>query len=139
MDKLIKRLHDGSHSLVVENDGSIHTYDGRGVSDLYDLLKNYPSLLKGARIADKVVGKGAAALMAVGGVRTVYADLISEPALELLMAERVHVSFGKIVHYIKNRTGDGVCPVETLCGECATASECIPLIDKFIAEMRAKK
>ena len=36
----------------------------RGVADLFRLLREEPQLLRGAFIADKVVGKGAAALVA---------------------------------------------------------------------------
>ena len=138
MEELIMRLHEGNHSLEVANDGSIHTYDGRGVSDLFTLLQTDPAFLNGALVADKVIGKGAAALMALGGVKSVYTDLISEPAMDLLMESHVQVSFAKIVNHIKNRAGDGICPVEELCKDCATASECLPLIDNFIAQMRAK-
>ena len=66
-DELIRILQDGNHSLVVAGDG-IRTFDGRGISDLYDLLTEHPGWLRGASVADKVVGKGAAALLILGGV-----------------------------------------------------------------------
>lgn len=61
-DELIRILQDGNHSLVVAGDG-IRTFDGRGISDLYGLLTEHPGWLRGASVADKVVGKGAAALL----------------------------------------------------------------------------
>ena len=54
-DELIRILQDGNHSLVVAGDG-IRTFDGRGISDLYDLLTEHPGWLRGASVADKVVG-----------------------------------------------------------------------------------
>jgi iron complex outermembrane receptor protein len=39
-------------------------------------------MLDGASIADKVIGKGAAALMIAGCIKEVYADVISEAAME---------------------------------------------------------
>lgn len=81
-DRLIEILHNGNHSLVVDN-GTIHTFNGRGVSDLYRIYTTEPEILKGASLADKVVGKGAAALMVLGNVRLIYADVISRPALSL--------------------------------------------------------
>ena len=56
----------------------------RGVADLFRLQHEEPQLLRGAFIADKVVGKGAAALMVLGGVEGLFADVVSRPALELL-------------------------------------------------------
>lgn len=135
MDDLIEILHDGSHSLVVAN-GEICTFDGRGISDLYNILSEDPGFLQGAEIADKVVGKGAAALMIIGGISSLYADIISGPALELLRQSPVKVDFGKQVDNIINRKGDGICPVETLCLSCATAQECLPLITQFIRSIK---
>ena len=51
MKDLIDLLHDGGHSLVVAN-GDIYTFDGRGVSDLFRLLKGYSGFMHGASIAD---------------------------------------------------------------------------------------
>lgn len=130
-DDLIKILHDGNHSLVVAN-GEVCTFDGRGISDLYNILNDDPGFLRGAEIADKVVGKGAAALMIIGGVDSLYTDIISAPALELLRHSNTKVDFGKQVDNIINRKGDGICPVETLCLPCATAQECLPLITQFM-------
>ena len=45
----------------------------RGVADLFRLLREEPQLLRGAFIADKVVGKGAAALMVLGGGEGLFA------------------------------------------------------------------
>lgn len=136
MDELIDILISGGHSLVVWNEG-VHTFDGRGVSDLFRLLENDPALLKGARIADKVIGKGAAALMVSGGVSEVYAGVISEGALSLFEKAGIGISFGKRVPHIINRKGDGICPVESLCADCETAEECLPRIRSFILSMRA--
>ena len=64
MDDLIQLLHEGKHSLVVAN-GEVCTFNGRGVIDLYHLLQDDPGFLYEASIADKVVGKAAAALLAL--------------------------------------------------------------------------
>lgn len=63
MEELINLLHSGGYSCVIANGDNIRTFTQRGVADLYDLLTQEPDFLKGASIADKVVGKGAAALM----------------------------------------------------------------------------
>lgn len=131
MRRLIDILHTGNHSLAVEN-GEVVTFDGRGVSDLYRLLNDNSAFLEGASVADKVVGKGAAALMILGKVRRVHADVISVPALELFRTSPVDVTYDRDVPHIINRRGDGVCPVETLCMACATAADCLPGINDFM-------
>ncbi len=129
-------LHERKCSCVLRN-GETRTFGRRGVEDLYDLLRERPGLLLGADVADKVVGKGAAALMVSGRVRRVYADVISEPAYGLLLRAGIPVSYGRLVPAIRNRAGDGWCPVETLCRDKATAEECLPLIAGFVERLRA--
>lgn len=138
MGDLVDILHKGNHSLVVEN-GGIRTFDRRGIADLYDLWRNEPEFLNGAIIADKVVGKGAAALVILGCVARLHTDIISESALALLRESPVEVSYGEKVPRIINRAGDGICPVELLCGECKTAQECLPLIQDFIKGLETKE
>ena len=60
-------------SCVVRNGDTIRIFRERGVRDLWRLLHEEPELLDGAFVADKVVGKGAAALMAAGRVRELCA------------------------------------------------------------------
>ncbi len=129
---LINTLHKEKCSCVIQNGERVILCHQRGVKDLFDLLMNDKNLLEGAIIADKVVGKGAAALMIKGAVKEVYADIISEPALSLFKSVGMPVDYKECVPNIINRTHTGICPVESLCANCATASECIPLIEKFI-------
>ena len=77
MEELINLLHTGGYSCTIANKGEIRTFTQRGVADIYDLLTQEPEFLKGASIADKVVGKGAAALMILGG----YILILSVPKL----------------------------------------------------------
>ena len=72
MEELINLLHSGGYSCVIANGDNIRTFTQRGVADLYDLLTQEPDFLKGASIVDKVVGKGAAALMILGGIRELH-------------------------------------------------------------------
>ena len=67
-------------SCVIRNGDSMRIFRERGVADLFRLQHEEPQLLRGAFIADKVVGKGAAALMVLGGVEGLFADVVSRPA-----------------------------------------------------------
>ena len=133
--ELITQLHALQCSCIRHNNGATRTFHERGVKDLHRLLTQEPEILRGASLADKVVGKGAAALMISGGVAWVYADVISKAAMVLFEQSRVEVQYKQIVPNIINRTGTDICPVEKLCRDCQTAAECLPLIDKFIKEM----
>lgn len=132
MTELTERLRRERCSCVVANRMSVRTFRERGVRDLLRLLREEPEALRGASVADKVVGKGAAALMALGGVREVYALVMSRKALELLDREGVKVDYETLVDIIINRAGTDICPVEKLCAQCITAQECLPMIEDFV-------
>ena len=80
MQRLIDTLLSSGCSLVVERQGDVRTYDKKGVRDLVWLLDHEPERLCGARVADKVVGKASAGLLVQGGVREVYAHVLSRLA-----------------------------------------------------------
>ncbi len=133
---LIDTLFRERCSCVVRNGDEIRLFRERGVKDLYRLLKEEPRLLRGAFIADKVVGKGAAALMILGGADELFADVISHPALELLNRTPLKVSYTLAVPHIVNRTRTGRCPVETLCLDLRTPEECLVRIEEFMQTLR---
>ena len=133
LDHLRQILHSTACSCVIGNGGRVETFHQRGIKDLYELLNNGSGLLDGASIADKVIGKGAAALMIAGGVKEVYTDVVSEAAMELFERYGTATSYDKRVAHIINRKGDGICPVESLCAECVTVEECLEKIEEFLA------
>ena len=134
--QLIDRLHAEGCSCVIYNNDHIHLFHKRGVQDLHQLLRTSPDTLRGAMIADKVVGKGAAVLMTAGGVRWVYADVISQSALEFLLTHNIEAEYGRVVPNIINRAGTDICPVEKLCMQCDNIEDALTLIDEFIEKMR---
>lgn len=129
---LVEILHREECSCVIGKGENVCMCRQRGVKDLYDLLQGSSGILSGALVADKVIGKGAAALMILGGITAVYGDVISEGAYKLLRDADVPVSYGEITPNIINRAGTGICPVEALCKDCDTAAACLPKIEDFI-------
>ena len=142
MENIKKMLHEGNHSLVIRSHaGEIFSFDGQGISDLIQLLYQSPTILDGAELADKVVGKAAAALMILGGINAIFADTISEPALQLFAsaAPEVDVTYNNKVEHIINRTQTGWCPMELACKEAKTPKECLGNIKAKLEELKAIK
>ena len=103
-----KELLNRGAALVIVTSGGVLTFNERGIKTL---LCNQPAL-KGAVVADKVVGKAAAMMMVRGGVTEVYAEIISKPALEVLTSHNVICDYGTLVPNIINRDKTGICPME---------------------------
>ncbi|MFR9650085.1 MAG: DUF1893 domain-containing protein [Rikenellaceae bacterium] len=136
MSELLTLLDKGGYSAVVESGGELRYFTQRGVADLYHLYINEPYALQGARVADKVVGKGAAALMVAGGVKSLSTHTISRGGYELLTSHGVEVECGEMVDHIINRSGDGWCPVESLCRETDDVETIIEKIKKIIEKQK---
>lgn len=130
--KIVDTLFQEQCSCVIRSGGNVHKFYGRGISDLYSILTGGSGMLEGAFIADKVVGKGAAALMILGGVDELYAGLISVPARQMLESYGIKVSCRLEVPNIMNRANTGICPVESLCLDCSSPAECLPKIENFM-------
>lgn len=126
---IVDELHRlGCSCVVLQPDGCVSTFHNRGVADLLRLVDDGRSVLKGSSVADKVVGKAAAALMICGGVVSVHADVISKPALALFEAAGVRTSYGLLVDVVRNRKNTDICPMEKACADVKTAAECLPVI-----------
>jgi len=124
----------GCLGVVRTRDGRIIEFHRRGVIDLFELLRCEPDALNGASVADKVIGRGAALLLVKGKVSRVYARLISNGAIEVLTWGGVTFEYDEEVPFIRNRKGDGVCPVEQLTALTTNPNEAFTLIQKFIRE-----
>lgn len=135
MDSLIEILHSSACSCVVRNKGRVERYYNRGVKDLYMLYTADSQLLSGADVADKVVGRAAAALMILGGVRRVYADTISQLALELFAQNNVEISYNQVVPHIINRAKTDLCPLERATKDLESLEEIFAAIEAFVSSL----
>ena len=133
---LIRQLDENNYSCIIKNNDVTQSFTQRGVFDLHDLVAKKDEILKGGYIADKIVGKGAASMMIIGGIKAVRTHVISLNALNLLKEHNVIVHYDTVVETINNRTNTGMCPVETRVKDCTTLEQCWEQIQQFVAENR---
>jgi hypothetical protein len=116
----IMRLKEARGSLrgavrcAVYNDSGLHLSEEKGLRPLLLWLEEDPEFLRGASVADKIVGRAAAMIMVYAGVREVFASVISNGAIELLKDAGISVTYSMSAIAISNRRGDGICPMERL-------------------------
>ena len=140
MRRLIEILRREACSLVVETaTGEVTTYNKPGVRDLVWLLDNEPWRLRRARVADKVIGRAAAALLVNGGVAAVHGEVMSRRALPLLEEAGVDVSWGKLVDAIVVPEGDTRCRLEEIVMPATTPIEAEALLRDHFRLMRNSK
>ena len=107
------KLNENHASLVVMfANGKIEEYYNPRVYDIVSILQNDENALKGATVADKVIGKTAASLLTVAGVKEVYANTISEFAIPVFEEKNIKYEYKNKTEYIINNAGTGMCPME---------------------------
>jgi hypothetical protein len=61
-EQMLEMLNKQGLSLLVYKNDSLTTHTNRGIADLLSLVATQPQRLEGAIVADKIIGKAAAAL-----------------------------------------------------------------------------
>lgn len=112
------RLKNGGFSVVVAKAGEVlGKGSGPMVKPLLQISEELGSDLKESSVADKVVGKAAALLLRYYDVAEVYAEIISEPAVEVLKPHVDKLCYDELVLTILNRDETAPCPLEKLVSE----------------------
>lgn len=139
MENILQVLQTGNYSCVISNRNEVRTFSKPGVADLHHLLYHDSAFLNGAYVADKIVGKAAAALMISGGIKKLFTNIISSPGLKLLGSTDIEVSYKNQVSFIVNRDRSDWCPLEKLCYGLDSVDIILPLITTFIAQTGPKR
>lgn len=112
--QLKQELQRGGYTCVAYDQNGLYfsSFD-RGVAPLAQLCDKNDTQAK-LYLADKITGKAAALLTVQCGTKMLYTGVITPDALSVLDSYAIDVRYEQIVPYIKNRTGDGKCPMEKL-------------------------
>ena len=127
-------LDQNDYTCVFCKNDILLTDTRRGVRPLLDLLEQKTDVA-GFSVADKVVGKAAAYLYCLLRVDSLYAGVISQPALSVLQKNGIATSYGKLVPSIQNRTQTGPCPMEYAVRNIETPEEALPAIYKALRQL----
>lgn len=124
-------LFENEYSIVVVKENEIvYKSESKGLQSLISLYKNEKSTLEDSSIADKVIGRAAALILFDANIKEVYADLISENAIDILDKSNIPYEYKTLVKEIRNRDNTGMCPMEELSLKCTSADELIEKIEE---------
>ena len=137
LQKALELMRANDYTAVLTFGEITYHSDERSVRPLLDWLYS-GNKFAGYRICDRVIGRAAAFLNILLGVREVYADVMSEPAKKLLEDNNVTVNYGTLVPEILNVTKDGPCPLETAVDGITDANDSIMAIELAIKRMNKK-
>jgi hypothetical protein len=115
LDLAKKRMEDKALTLCIVRDGEV-LFEGasRGISGFLDAVESLGGRLKGASVADRVVGKAVGLLCVDSRVGAVYASTLSRDAKQLFDHCSVNVEWGELVESILDAGRRETCPFERL-------------------------
>ena len=134
LKRAIDILCEKNYTCVVCTDDKIYTSEEHGVKPLLTYL-DAGTDFEGYSAADKVVGKAAAMIYILLGVREVYADVMSESAKALLDEYGIDNECGLLVKNIINRAGTGLCPMEQAVQNITDPKDAPPSLKEKINNM----
>ncbi len=117
-------LENRQLSIVIEKDGKIVFESVEPMlKPLYICLKEKADEMNGSVVIDKIVGRAAAFLCALGNVSAVYTPVASESARDVLVKAGIELQARKIIPHIMNRDNTDYCPMEKLANGYTDASD----------------
>ena len=119
-------------------DGRLVTSEKKGIAPMMAMLKADAESLRGACVADRVIGRAAALLMEKGGAAAAYGEVVSRHALDAFAQSGISFTYGKKVAYIINRTKTGMCPMEETVLEITDAEAAYLALQQKAAELNRK-
>ncbi|MEM1543683.1 MAG: DUF1893 domain-containing protein [Candidatus Bathyarchaeia archaeon] len=130
-------LKERGLSLVIVRDGEvIFESKFRGIIGLIQAINVLGGDLSSSSVADKVVGRAAALLLAYSRAGEVYAAIISELGLSTLNEYGIRVEYDTIVPKIMNRRGDDICPFEKISLTISSPKEAYERLKNYAESFR---
>lgn len=111
LEKAKEIFTSGDYTCVLCKGAVTLTSTERGVKPLLKWLDSETSTM-GFSAVDKVVGRAAAFLYVLLEVKEVYADVMSEGAVDVLSKYGIRSGYSVSTKEIINRQGNGICPME---------------------------
>jgi len=106
----------------------------RGIAPFFQAVQSAGKSLHNAAMADRIVGLAVAMLCLHAHITSVYADIASCAALDMLQKKGVDVDARNTVSHISNSDGTDLCPFEKLAGSCRRPSELMAALQSLFAK-----
>lgn len=138
IEKAKELLKNSSYTCVICKGETLYISEKRGVVPILEKIEQKIDV-SGFSVADRIIGKAAAMLFQLAGVSVLYSEVMSIPAKEYLEKTDIVFSYGTLTDRIVNRSGDGLCPMETVVMGIDSAETAYAAIKNKLNELRKAK
>ena len=131
--ELAKELLDNNGaSLVIVKEGQpLFKSAKNGIYGLLQAIEKLRNEIFGSSVADRVVGRAAALLLANSQVNEVYAPVLSIEGRKVLEMNNIKVEHLNLVQKILDRTGKNICPFEKFSYNIKSLDQAYEQLKKF--------
>jgi len=135
LQKAKELLKAGSFTCVICDGDTVHTTSKRGIAPLLEWFDS-GELNRGFYAADRAVGKAPACIYALMGAKAVYANLMTDAAVEIFERFGIDCEYALRVPMIRNRTDTDFCPVELAVKDISEPNDVVAATRKKLEDMK---
>jgi len=122
-------LSSEDFSIVIIRDGKILSHKkGDGIKPILKIIEELGDEIKGTVVGDRILGKASAFLCSYSKVKGVYSPQATKTAIAILIIGGIPCQADEMIPFIKNRTGDGLCPFEKMLQNVETPEEAYKIL-----------
>jgi len=130
----VSLTHGEKTFVILDETKLLHHSDKHRVKPFLDLIENNPSMLEGAIVGDRIVGRAAALLCVYSKVKAVFAISISDEAIEILDAHNILATWQDTVPYIVEKDLSSRYKLDVYLKDIEDPKRAIEMIKKYEAE-----
>jgi len=128
-----QKLNSDALAFVIVKDGALLRTGAReGIGELIETVDALGENLRGAALADKIVGKAVAMVARAANLRAVYSPLMSQAACDALAVAQIEFEYDRLVPLILNKRNDGPCPMERLTLPIDEPQQAVAALREFV-------
>lgn len=134
----IAKSNLSGHTICLCKDGNCLYSERRGIAPMMNFIASGTDM-RGYSVADLVVGKAAAMLFVLSGIKRVFAETLSKSGEEILKRYEIPYEYETLTDKIINRDGTDICPMEKAVSVTEDPQEAYNLLSERIKSMTNKK
>jgi hypothetical protein len=123
----------GLNLVIVKGRQVLFSSGESGVAPFFRAVQNMENNLHNAAAADRIVGLAVAMLCLHVRIASVYADIMSQGALDALKKQGVTINSKSVVPHIFDYDGTDLCPFEKLAQSCGAPSKLLAALQSLFA------
>lgn len=130
----IAKSNLSGYTICLCKDGNCLYSERRGIAPMMNFIANGTDM-RGYSVADLVVGKAAAMLFVLSGIKSVFAKTLSKSGEEILKRHEIPYEYETLTDKIINRDGTDICPMEKAVSVTEDPQEAYDLLSERIKRM----